>query len=136
MSTKQTFSWSLEKILEKISEIALQINEVSDLATILQCAVEETRVLLQTDRVIIYRFLAKGDGVVLAESVDSQWSRILGKQIYDPCFEATWVERCSQGQTSSISDIHSGHLQACDVELLDRIQVQANLVVPILLDGK
>ncbi|MBW3585580.1 MAG: diguanylate cyclase, partial [Cyanobacteria bacterium 0813] len=89
-----------------------------------------------TDRVIIYRFLAKGDGVVLAESVDSQWSRILGKRIYDHCFEATSVERYSQGQTSSISDIHSGSLQACDIELLDRIQVQANLVVPILLDGK
>ncbi|MEG4589414.1 diguanylate cyclase [Microcoleus sp. MOSTC5] len=136
MSTKETFSWSLENILEKISEIALKINDLGDLETILQCAVEETRVLLQTDRVIIYRFLLQGDGVVFAESVDAQWPRILGKQIYDSCFEATWVERYSQGQTSSISDIHSGHLQACDVELLDRIQVQANLVVPILLDGK
>ncbi|MEG3989779.1 diguanylate cyclase [Microcoleus sp. S28C3] len=136
MSTKETFSWSLENILEKITEIALQINDLGDLETILQCAVEETRVLLQTDRVIIYRYLPQGDGVVFAESVDAQWPRILGKQIYDSCFEATWVERYSQGQTSSISDIHSGHLQACDVELLDRIQVQANLVVPILLDGK
>ncbi|MBD1829258.1 GAF domain-containing protein [Microcoleus vaginatus GB1-A2] len=136
MSTNQTFSWSLEKLLEKILEIALQINEVSDRETILQCAVEETRVLLQTDRVIIYRFIPKGNSVVFAESVDPQWPRILGKQIYDPCCEATWVERYSQGQTSSISDIHSGSLQACDVELLDRIQVRANLVVPILLDGK
>ncbi|MEG4069260.1 diguanylate cyclase [Microcoleus sp. Pol11C2] len=136
MSTKQTFSSSLEKILEKISEIALQINEVGDRETILQCALEETRVLLQTDRVIIYRFLSHRDGVVFAESVDAQWSRILGKQIYAPCCEATWVDRYSQGQTSSISDTHSGSLQACDVELLDRLQVQANLVAPILLDGK
>ncbi|MEG4200274.1 diguanylate cyclase domain-containing protein [Microcoleus sp. Pol12A5] len=136
MSTNQTFSWSLEKILEKVSEIALQINEFGELETILQCALEETRVLLQTDRVIIYRFLPKGNGVVFAESVDAQWPRILGKQIYDPCCESTWVERYSQGQTSSISDIHSGSLQACDVELLDRLQVQANLVAPILLDGK
>ncbi|MEG4074565.1 diguanylate cyclase [Microcoleus sp. Pol14C2] len=136
MSTNQTFSWSLEKILEKVSEIALQINEFGELETILQCALEETRVLLQTDRVIIYRFLPKGNSVVFAESVDAQWPRILGKQIYDPCCESTWVERYSQGQTSSISDIHSGSLQACDVELLDRLQVQANLVAPILLDGK
>ena len=57
MSTKQTFSWSLEKILEKVSEIALQLNEFGELETILQFAVEETRVLLQADRVIIYRFL-------------------------------------------------------------------------------
>jgi light-regulated signal transduction histidine kinase (bacteriophytochrome) len=71
MSTKQTFSWSLEKILEKVSEIALQLNEFGDLETILQCAVEETRVLLQADRVIIYRFLPHRDGVVFAESVDA-----------------------------------------------------------------
>ncbi|MEG4116288.1 diguanylate cyclase [Microcoleus sp. N9_B4] len=136
MSTKQTFSWSLEKIIKKVSEIALQLNEFGVLETILQCAVEETRVLLQTDRVIIYRFLPHRDGVVFAESVDAQWPRTLGKQIYDPCFEATWVERYSHGHTSSISDIHSGDLQACEVKLLDRLQVQANLVAPILLDGQ
>ncbi|MEG4520172.1 MULTISPECIES: diguanylate cyclase domain-containing protein [unclassified Microcoleus] len=136
MSTKQTFSWSLEKILEKVSEIALKINEFVALETILQCALEETRVLLQTDRLIIYRFLSHRDGVVFAESVDAHWPPTLGKQIYDPCFEATWVDLYSQGQTSSISDIHAGDLQACDVELLDRLQVQANLVAPILLDGK
>ncbi|MEG4083687.1 diguanylate cyclase domain-containing protein [Microcoleus sp. POL10_C6] len=136
MSTKQTFSWSLEKSLEKVSEIALKINEFVALETILQCVLEETRVLLQTDRVIIYRFLSHRDGVVFAESVDAQWPPTLGKQIYDPCLEATWVDRYSQGQTSSISDIHAGDLQACDVELLDRIQVQANLVAPIFLDGQ
>jgi len=136
MSTKQAFSWSLEKNLEKISEIALQINEFGDLESILQCAVAETRLLLQTDRVIIYRFLPRGDSVVLAESVGGEWPPIVGQLIYDPCFETTWVKRYSQGQTSSIADIHSSHIQACYVELLDRLQVQANLVVPILLDGK
>ncbi|MCC3409224.1 MAG: diguanylate cyclase [Microcoleus sp. PH2017_10_PVI_O_A] len=136
MSTKQAFSWSLEKIIKKLSEIARQINEFGDRERILQCAVEETRLLLQTDRVIIYRFLQHGDSVVLAESVGAEWPRILGQLIYDPCFETTWLERYSRGQTSSICDIHSGHLQACYVELLSRIQVQANLVVPILLDGK
>ncbi|MEG4275952.1 diguanylate cyclase [Microcoleus sp. MON1_C1] len=136
MSTKQTFSWSLEKIIEKKSEIALQINDFVELETILQCALEETRVQLETDRLIIYRFLPKGNGVVWAESVDAQWPQILGKQIYAPCLEATWVERYSQGQTSSISDIPSAHHQACYVELLDRLQVQANLVAPVLLDDK
>lgn len=136
MSTKQTFSWSLEKSIEKVSEIALKIKEFVDRETILQCALEETRVLLQTDRVIIYRFLPKGDRVVFAESVGAQWLPIQEQLIHDPCFEATWVERYSQGQTSAISDIHAGDLPACDVELLDRIQVQANLVAPILLDGQ
>lgn len=136
MSTKKTFSWSLEKSIEKVSEIALKINEFVDLETILQCALHETRVLLQTDRVIIYRFLPHRERVVFAESVGDRWRPIQGQLIHDPCLEATWVDRYSQGETSAISDIHAGDIQACDVELLDRIQVQANLVAPILLDGK
>lgn len=136
MSTQQAFSGSLEKIIEKISKIALQINDLTNLEIFLQFAVAETRVLLQTDRVIIYRFGPYGDGVVFAESVGAQWLPIQGQQIYDPCFEATWVERYTQGQTSANSDIHAGHVPACYVELLDRLQVKANLVVPILLSSK
>ncbi|MEG4319390.1 MULTISPECIES: diguanylate cyclase [unclassified Microcoleus] len=136
MSTKQAFSGSLENILEKLSVISLRINEFAEPERIWQGAVEQTRMLLQADRVIIYRFLARGDSVVLAESVGGEWPHIQGQLIYDPCFETTWVERYSQGQTTSMADIHNSHLQACYVELLSRLQVQANLVVPILLDGK
>ncbi|MEG4270934.1 MULTISPECIES: diguanylate cyclase domain-containing protein [unclassified Microcoleus] len=136
MSTKKTFSWSLEKSIEKVSEIALKINEFVDMETILQCALQETRVLLQTDRVIIYRFLPHRERVVFAESVGDRWLPIQGQLIHDPCLEATWVDRYSQGETSAISDIHAGDIQACDVELLSRIQVKANLVAPILLDGQ
>jgi PAS domain S-box/diguanylate cyclase (GGDEF) domain len=136
MSTQQAFYCSLDKIIEKFSQIALQINDFTNLERVLQFAVAETRVLLQTDRVIIYRVLPDGDGVVFAESVDAQWRQIQGQMIYDPCFEATWVERYTQGQTSAISDIYAGHVPACYVELLDRLQVKANLVVPILLSSK
>jgi len=135
MSTQQAFYWSSEKIIEKFSKIALQINDFTNWEIILQFAVAETRVLLQTDRVIIYRVLPDGDGVVFAESVGSQWPPILGQLIYDPCFKATWIERYSLGQTTAISDTHAGNIQACYVELLDRLQVRANLVVPILNEG-
>ncbi|MGB8687231.1 MAG: GAF domain-containing protein [Microcoleus sp.] len=135
MSTQQAFYWSSEKIIEKFSKIALQINDFTNLEIILQFAVAETRVLLQTDRVIIYRFLPNGDGVVFAESVGSKWPPILGQMIYDPCFKATWVERYSLGQTTAISDTHAGDIQTCYVEILDSLQVRANLVVPILSQG-
>lgn len=136
MSTQQAFYCSSDKFFDKFSKIALQIKDFTNLEIIWQFAVAETRVLLQTDRVIIYRFLPDGDGVVFAESVGAQWLPIQGQMIYDPCFEATWVERYTQGQTSAISDIHAGDIQTCYVELLDRLQVKANLVVPILLRSK
>jgi GAF domain-containing protein len=109
----------------------LSINQLE----ILNHGLEETRARLQTDRVIIYRVLPNGDGVVFAESVGSQWTPILGQLIYDPCFQATWIERYRQGQTTSISDTHAGNIQTCYVELLDQLQVRANLVVPILSQG-
>ncbi len=135
MSTQQAFYWSSDKIIENFSKMALQVNDFTNLEIILQFAVAETRVLLQTDRVIIYRFLPNGDGVVFAESVGSKWAPILGQLIYDPCFKATWVERYRLGQTTAISDTHAGDIQTCYVELLDRLQVRANLVVPILSQG-
>ncbi|MEY3870171.1 MAG: hypothetical protein RLZZ338_4062 [Cyanobacteriota bacterium] len=115
--------------------IALPIHLSINQLEILNRGLEETRARLQTDRVIIYRLLPDGDGVVFAESVGSQWTPILGQLIYDPCFEATWVQRYRQGQTTSISDTHASHIQSCYVELLDRLQVRANLVVPILSQG-
>ena len=73
----------------------------------------------------------------MAESVGNQWTPIMGQLIYDPFFQAKWIERYRQGQTTSISisDTHAGNIEACYVEMLDRVQVRANLVVPILSQG-
>ncbi len=124
------------EIPEKESTIvALPIHLSINQLEIVNRGLEETRARLQTDRVIIYRILPEGDAVVFAESVGSQWTPILGQLIYDPCFQETWIERYRQGQTTSISDTHAGNIEACYVELLDRVQVRANLVVPILSQG-
>lgn len=128
-------SHPLEIPEKESATIALPIHLSINQLEILNCGLEETRARLQTDRVIIYRVLPDGDGVVFAESVGSQWTPILGQLIYDPCFQATWIERYRQGQTTSISDTHAGNIQTCYVELLDQLQVRANLVVPILSQG-
>jgi PAS domain S-box-containing protein len=125
----------LEIILEKISEITLQIQQGRVLESILQWAVDDTRVLLQTDRVLIYQVLHGQDAVVTVESVGAEWTPIIGQLIYDPCFGAIWIDRYEQGQTTSISDVHSGTVSPCYVQLLEGIQVQANLVAPILSQG-
>ncbi len=122
---------SPEVILGKISEITLQIQQCRELESILQWALGDIRVLLQTDRVLIYRFLEDQDAVVAFESIGTDWTPILGQLVYDPCFNATWVERYKQGQTATISDIHDGTVDPCYVQLLERFGVQANVVVPI-----
>ncbi|KGF72050.1 hypothetical protein DO97_13625 [Neosynechococcus sphagnicola sy1] len=115
----------------KIAEITLQIQQDRNLESILQGAIAEVRTLLNADRVLIYRFLPDQDAVVAFESVGTEWTPILGQVVYDPCYAANWVERYQQGQTTSISNVPRGNLAPCDAQLLERFQVQANLVAPI-----
>ncbi|WP_073070739.1 GAF domain-containing protein [Phormidesmis priestleyi] len=123
-----------EIILEKIAEITLHIQQGRELEDILQWTIADARALLQTDRVLISRFLENQDAVVAFESVGADWTPILGQLIYDPCFSATWVEY-KQGQTTTLSDTHSGTIDPGYVQLLKGLQVQANLVVPIFNQG-
>ncbi|HEY9661311.1 MAG TPA: PAS domain-containing protein, partial [Allocoleopsis sp.] len=129
-------SLPVEILLGRLSTIALQIQQCRELGEIIQNAIEAARELTHTDRVIIYRFLPNGDGVVAFESTGIDAHPILGQLIYDPCLNAQWVERYQQGQPTAIADIHTGHISDCYIEFLDRIQVRANLVVPILNQGK
>ena len=125
---------SPESILEKSSELALQIQQCRDLKSLLQGAIADIRSLLQTDRVLIYRCLEDHDGVVAFESVGAEWTSLLGKSIYASCFDVTWVKQ-QQGQTPSISEFHRGRVTALQAELLERLQIEASLVVPLFSQG-
>lgn len=133
MSLRIASSSRLEKIFDQITDIAFQIHQSSDLTNLLTTAVRESRSILECDRALIYQFLPQGDGVVAAESVGTGWTAILGQLIYDPCFNSQWIETYQQGRISAIEDIYNSSVQPCYIELLERFQVQANLVVPILI---
>ncbi|HEY9881257.1 MAG TPA: GAF domain-containing protein [Leptolyngbyaceae cyanobacterium] len=132
MSTTSRSLLCWNDVLEKVSTLTLQIQQAIELEEVLNSVVSASRELLQTDRVLIYRFLPDGDAVITVESVNAQWTQIRGQLIYDPCFKATWVEKYRQGHISVTSDVHSGNLQPCYVELLERFQVKACLTVPIM----
>lgn len=95
----------------------------------------QARTTLHTDRVLIYRFLPNGDGVVTLEAAREGQTPIIGQLIYDPCLQNNWIERYRQGQVTAIPDIEDEQVPACHRELLQQFQVQANLVVPILSQG-
>lgn len=115
-----------------VSAIAQRIRKSLNLDEILNATVAEVRQVLQTDRVIIFRFESDWSGNVVVESVDSQWSAILGKNIYDPCFEQEYVLPYQQGRVRAIEDIQTENLSKCHFDLLAQFEVRANLVVPIL----
>ncbi len=115
-----------------VAAIAQRIRKSLKVEKILESTVAEVRQVLQTDRVIIFRFEPNWSGYVAVESVDPSWTSILGTNIYDPCFEQAYVLPYQQGRVKVIEDIYAENLQQCHFDLLARFQVRANLVVPIL----
>jgi GAF domain-containing protein len=115
-----------------VSAIAGRIRQSLNLEDILNATVAEVRQVLQTDRVVIFRFEPDWSGSVVVESVVSNDFSILGRNIYDPCFKEAYVVPYQQGRVKAIEDIYTANLDRCHINLLEQCQVRANLVVPIL----
>ena len=115
-----------------LASITLRIRQSLNLEEILNTTVDEVRHFLQTDRVVIYQFQPDWDGVIVVESVAQHVPSILGQQIADHCFQADGWRKYLQGHIHAIADVDLAHLPECYAELLQRLQVRANLVVPII----
>jgi len=112
---------ALEQIFDRIRMFTRRIHHCFDLSEILSLTVQEVREVLGSDRAIIYRFLPEGDGVVAEESVNPEWQPILGQLIYDPCFNAKWIDDYRQGRVSILEDIDTQNLQPCYKNLLKNL---------------
>lgn len=135
LSEAQTSQTLLQQQLEQqrlVMEIAQRIRQSLNLEDILQIAVDEVRQLLQTDRVLIFRFFPDWRGYVVVESCGANWTKTLATEIYDPCFGENYVEPFKQGLVTAKADIYTAGIGACHLELLSNFQVRANLVVPIM----
>ncbi len=115
-----------------VSTIIQDIRQSIKLTEILERAVTSIQQLLLSDRVLIYRFLADGSGVVEVEATSSAQYAILGQVIHDPCFHKGAAQRFLEGRTVTISDVLQAQLPDCYRDLLTSLQIRANLVVPLL----
>lgn len=123
----------LQRYLQRellISTISQNIRRSLDLTQVMQSAADDVRQILQTDRVLIFRLLPNGLGVVEVESLAHPEQSILGRFIQDPCFLDSLNGKFA-GYTVTISDSHQAKLHPCHRELLLSLNVRANLVVSI-----
>lgn len=114
-----------------IAAITNNIRQSLNLREILNTTVAQVREFLQTDRVLILRFRSGWNGTVLVESVASGWSSLLGRVFQDSCFSESLIGLYEQGRVGAIADVQQAELPSCFVELLQEMQVQAMLTVPI-----
>lgn len=121
-----------ERLLARMDE---RIRNSLNFQEILDEAVVEIRTYLNCDRVVVYQFATDLSGSIVAESVRPPYRPSLYEQINDTCFQENLGGAYREGKTFLVTDIYTAGLNQCHLELLERFQVRANLVVPILLSA-
>ncbi|MEM7594980.1 MAG: GAF domain-containing protein, partial [Cyanobacteria bacterium P01_A01_bin.83] len=75
-------------------------------------------------------------GEIVAESVAPGWTRAKGRVIKDPCFEARYLDKYRNGRVRAWSNIYEAGMTQCYIKQLEQLEVKANLVTPIINEGK
>ncbi|WP_310423399.1 GAF domain-containing protein [Chamaesiphon sp. VAR_48_metabat_135_sub] len=115
-----------------ISNFTLQLRQSLKRKDILTTAVELVRHALDLDRAIIFELDSALNGTIAAESVAAGKLSIIGQHIEDCCIKDAGY---AQGKFTAFADIYHSGLTDCHIQMLEKLQVRANLVVPISVDG-
>ncbi len=119
-----------------LKEITLKIAKAFSVETLFDVVVENTRLALDCDRIIVYAFDETWQGTIVAEGLNSVFPPALGAQIKDPCFAKQYVDQYRQGRVKALNDISIAGLTDCHLNQLAPFAVKANLVAPILVAGE
>lgn len=120
------FDQGLQTLLRRLSHSL----ERDDLV---QNTTNELRQQLQVDRVVLYYFYREWKGRVTFEALSDSKYSIYGETGPDECFNGAYAQRYLEGRTRAIPNIDHEPIADCHRDFLKGMQVQANLVVPILI---
>ncbi|MGA7935188.1 MAG: GAF domain-containing protein, partial [Kovacikia sp.] len=114
-----------------LNDIVANLRRSLKAEDILRTSVNETRDMLDVERVLIYRFSDDfKSGVIIAEAVVPGWTKALGQVVHDPMVEGA-IERFSSGKVAFITNLDEANLSHCHCEILKRLEVKANIIAPI-----
>ena len=111
--------------LVPLSQSALQQN-------IFQEAVAEARAYLKCDRVAVYSLDRDRSGVIVAESVGTDYTSVLGTKIQDPWLEFEHLNEYRNGNAWAIDDLSSAEMSPRYLTLLEQLEIKASLIAPIV----
>ena len=96
----------------------------------------EVRATLKTERVVVYKFNPDRSGSVIGESVESGWTQALDLEINDACIPGPLLEAYKTGRVVPTSNVFEAGFHPDHLQLMERLQIRANLVVPIYIGAK
>ena len=125
---------------QTLNNIIKKIHKSLELDIILQIATEETRKILESDRLTVYQFNSDWSGEFIAEAVDEKWIKLVGnniKQVWENTYlKETQGGRYKDNQSFMVNDIYSVGHQQCYIELLEQLQAKAYMIVPLFVHNQ
>ena len=139
-SRLETLLWAQATETEKaglFGDIAVSSARTEqDLQEIFEKAVHGALRILEADRVVIYRLHSDGRGYISTEAVLPVWPRALGDKIEDSCISEHLIEEYRQGRVVPTNNVFEAGFHPAHQRLMERLEVKANLVTPLLKDGQ
>jgi GAF domain-containing protein len=115
-------------------EVVAKIRESLNLETIFAATAGEVRRSLNADRVVVYRFDPNSEfdgGEIVAEDILPGFTSALSLKIQDNCFKKKYIALNRHKCVHAIADLSNSGLNPCYIQMLEQVQVKANLVVPL-----
>ncbi|NEP47846.1 MAG: GAF domain-containing protein [Moorea sp. SIO3C2] len=122
---------SLDKA-ELFADVVTHAAKPDEKAHAFDLVVNAAKEKLAADRVVIYGFDPGYRGSIVAEAVDSPWPKAIAHEITDACIPRKLLEAYRKGRVVPTSDVQAQKYSSGHMQLLNRLQVKANLVVPIV----
>ncbi|WP_319422803.1 ATP-binding protein [Pleurocapsa sp. FMAR1] len=136
---------------QAVSRIVQRMRQTLDLKVIFSDTTEELRQSINCDRVLIYQFNPDWSGQLVAESVAKGWSKLVSQvdnqavtQIAierDDCaikiIQDTYLQESQsnifnqKNSYRAVADVYEANFDECYLKLLEEVQAQAYVVVPI-----
>ncbi|WP_373539956.1 methyl-accepting chemotaxis protein [Chamaesiphon sp.] len=107
----------------------------ADLVSPLSQVLVEAREILKADRLVVYRFMADNRGYIAGESFGAGGSSAIAEQVNDPCIPAELLAAYAQGRVIANDNVAESNYHPDHKRLLVRLNIKANLVVPIVQNG-
>ncbi len=143
MADRLLQSRQLQQSQTRRSQIMSQIAQSRDYLELdvpVSSLLAEIRQELQCDRVVVYRFLptSRGEiqGLIVAEAVLPQHKSAKEAGLSDPCIPTELLEQYKKGRVVATTDVYNANFAPAHLELMYKLKIKSNLVVPILRAGE
>ena len=131
---------ALVNATESIRQSLDIVRESLDIYSVFSTVTQEVRQLLKADRVAVYQFAPDWSGTFISESVATGWERLVGSEVgtnvRDTYLKETEGGRYRNRESLAVDDIYTANHNPCHVELLEKFQARAYVLVPVFVEGK